>query len=329
MFSKTIAAGVLAVTGLFAALAPASAQTWPTQPITWIVPFAAGGGTDAFARPLAAQIEQQSNIRIVIENRGGAGGTLGATVAARAAPDGQTFFIGAAHHSIAPSLYQRLDYDIERDFIPIAVFARPSQVIVINPTRVPANTLAEFIAFARANPGRLTYGSAGLGTTHHLAAELFKFLTQTNINHIPYRGAGPAMQDLVAGQLDVMFDGLGTSAPQIQGGRLRGLAVAAPQRNGAVPNVPTAAEAGLANFEVSTWYAIWAPRGTPQPIIDRMTQEVTRALQAPNIVSVWAQNGSDVPTNLTGAAFATFLKAEIERWRRVVREGGLQIERPS
>ncbi len=203
------------------------------------MPFPAGGGTDAFARPLAAQLEKQLNQRILVDNRGGAGGTIGASAAAKAEPNGYTFLVGAAHHTIAPWLYPKLDYDIEKDFIPIGVIAMPPQVIVVNPGKVEAKTLAEFIAYAKANPAKINYASAGMGTTHQLAGELFKLLTGTNLNHVPYRGAGPAMQDLVAGHVHAMFDGLGSSANQIQSGTLRGLAVAAPERSPAIPDVPT------------------------------------------------------------------------------------------
>ena len=174
-----LVAGISAVTG------PAQAQTWPDKPITFIVPFAAGGGTDAFARPLAAQLDTQLGKRVLIENRAGAGGTVGASLASKAAADGYTFFMGAAHHAIAPSLYPNLDYNIEKDFIAVALIARPPQVIVVNPDKVAAKTLAEFIAYNKANPGKLNYGSAGAGTTHHLAGELFKILTKTNIQHVP------------------------------------------------------------------------------------------------------------------------------------------------
>ena len=290
-----------------------------------IVPFAAGGGTDAFARPLAQQLDTQLGVRVLIENRPGAGGTAGAAAAAKAQPDGYTFFVGATHHAIAPAIYPKLSYDIERDLIPIAMISRPPHVVVVNPKRVQAKTLAELIEAAKAKPDELTYASAGLGTTHHLAAELFKLLTGTKIRHVPYRGAGPAMQDLVAGQVDMAFDGLGSSASQITGGYIKGLAVAAPQRVPAVPDVPTAEEAGVKGFEVATWYALWAPKGTPPEIVDRMTQEVRTALATPFIKETWERNGSDVP-NVTGSEFGTFVSAEIARWGKVVQEAGVKIE---
>lgn len=308
-------------------VAPSHAQTpsWPQKPITFIVPFAAGGGTDAFARPLAAQLDTQLGTRVLIENRAGAGGTVGASQASKAAPDGYTFFMGAAHHAIAPALYPNLDYDIEKDFIPVALIARPPQVVVVNPDKVAAKTLAEFIAYARANPDKLNYGSAGAGTTHHLAGELFKILTQTRILHVPYRGAGPAMQDLVAGHVPVVFDGLGSSAPQIRGGQLRALAIAAPKRVAAFPDIPTAAEAGLPGYEVSTWYGLFAPKNTPPEIVARMTQELQKALQTASVKEAWERNGSDVP-EVTGVAFGTMVSAETARWRKVVNEAGVKLD---
>lgn len=300
-------------------------QAWPNKQLTFVIPFAAGGGTDAFARPLAAQLENQLNVRIILDNRAGAGGTVGASAAAKAAPDGYTFFIGAAHHAIAPALYPKLDYNIETDFAPIGLVAQPPQVIVVHPGKVAAKNVAELIAFAKANPGKLNFGSAGNGTTHHLAGELFKILAGANLTHVPYRGAGPALQDLVAGHIDLMFDGLGSSAAQIEGGTLRALAVAAPKRAAAFPNVPTAAEAGLPGFDVATWYAMWAPKGTPEAVLARMTKELQTALASPLVTEAWRRNGSEIP-NLYGAPFAAFVTTEVARWGKVVAEAKVKIE---
>ncbi|MBC7578178.1 MAG: tripartite tricarboxylate transporter substrate binding protein [Tardiphaga sp.] len=321
---RRVACAVLAV--LCSGLAGAAhAETWPQKPITFSVPFAAGGGTDAFARPLAQQLDTQLGKRILIENRAGAGGTVGASLAAKAAPDGYTFFMGAAHHAIAPSLYPNLDYDIEKDFIAVALIARPPQVVVVNPDKIAAKTLPEFIAYLQANPDKVNYGSAGAGTTHHLAGELFKSLTRTRLLHVPYRGAGPAMQDLIAGHVPVVFDGLGSSAPQIKSGQLRALAIAAPKRVSAFPDLPTAAEAGLPGFEVATWYGVFAPKNTPPEIIERMTRELKAALQTPAIRDTWERNGSDVP-DVSGAAFSQMVSAETARWRKVVAEAGVKLD---
>jgi tripartite-type tricarboxylate transporter receptor subunit TctC len=325
MITKRYLIAAAAAASALALLAPAHADTWPQRPITFIVPFPAGGGTDAFARPLAAQLDQQLGQRIVIENRGGAGGTVGASAAAKAKPDGYTFFVGAAHHAIAPALYPKLDYNIQTDFVPIAVIAQPPQVIVVHPGKVQAKTVAELVAFAKQNPEKLNFASAGNGTTHHLAGELFQISTGTKLTHVPYRGAGPALQDTVAGQVDLLFDGLGSSAVQIQNGVLRGLAVAAPTRSEAVPDVPTAKEAGLEGFEVSTWYALWAPKGTPPEIVNRMRGEVEKSLKTPAIEAAWKKSGSPIPS-LSGDDFGRFVSAEVERWGKVVKEAQVKLE---
>lgn len=327
-FARAFAvAGLIAGTGvatMFASSAQA-ADPWPNKPITVIVPFPAGGGTDAFARPLTAQLSKQLGKQFVIDNRGGAGGTVGASIASKAAPDGYTLFIGGAHHAIAPSFYKKLDYDIEKDFIPITVIAQPPQVVVVNPTKVQAANLKDLVAYAKAHPGQLNYASAGNGSAHHLAGELFKLQTQTNLTHVPYKGAGPALSDLMAGQVDLMFDGLGSSSQHIRGGRIKALAVASKTRSAAFPNVPTTAEAGLPNYEVSTWYALWAPKGTPKEIVDRLYAETTKALNSPEMKAIWLQNGSDIP-QYTQEQFAQFQRAEIKRWADVVQRSGAKID---
>ena len=313
---------LLAVVGLSSA---ANAQEWPVKTVTFLNPFPAGGGTDAFARPLAAQLTEQLGKQFIIDNRGGAGGTVGASVAAKAAPDGYTWFIGASHHTIAPSMYKNLDYDIQKSFIPIALLASVPQVLVVNPNRVSARNLKDFIALMKKNPGKYNFASAGSGTVHHLAGELFKIQTGTFIVHIPYRGAGPAMSDLLAGQVDLEFDGLGTSAPQINAGKLFAIAVASDKRNPAIPNVPTFVEAGLPDYRVSTWYGMFAPAGTPKPIVDKMTAEVQKALNSPKLKAIWAQNGGDNP-NLYGEALGKQVASDVTRWAEVVKKSGAKLD---
>lgn len=326
LIQKKKIAGLLL--SLFAAVglsSTANAQEWPVKTVTFLNPFPAGGGTDAFARPLAAQLTEQLGKQFIIDNRGGAGGTVGASVAAKAAPDGYTWFIGASHHTIAPSMYKNLDYDIQKSFIPIALLASVPQVLVVNPNRVSARNLKDFIALMKKNPGKYNYASAGSGTVHHLAGELFKIQTGTFIVHIPYRGAGPAMSDLLAGQVDLEFDGLGTSAPQINAGKLFAIAVASDKRNPAIPNVPTFVEAGLPDYRVSTWYGMFAPAGTPKPIIDKMTAEVQKALNSPKLKAIWAQNGADNP-NLYGEAFGKQVASDVTRWAEVVKKSGAKLD---
>ena len=316
----------LAGAGLLPVALAARAQSgWPSKPVTMVVPFPAGGGTDAFARPLAAQFAKLTGKTLVIDNRGGAGGTLGASVAAKLQPDGSGLFMGAVHHAIAPSMYPRLDYDLEKDFIPLALLANVPQVVVVNPRRVEVADLKSFLALVKRNPARYNYASAGAGTSHHLAGELFKQQTGTFITHIPYRGAGPALADLIAGNVDVMFDGLGSSAAHIKGGRIKPLMVSGAKRNPALPDVPCAAEVGLPDYTVTTWYGLWAPKGTPAEVQARVVEEVRRAGASDEIKTVWASNGAEFGT-LTPAQFGSFVSAEIKRWAAVVQASGAKLE---
>jgi tripartite-type tricarboxylate transporter receptor subunit TctC len=260
----------------------------------------------------------------VIDNRGGAGGTLGAGVAAKAAPDGYTLFMGAVHHAIAPSMYPRLDYDIEKDFVPLALMANVPQVLVVNPKSVSGDFKA-FLAQVKANPGRLNYGSAGTGTSHHLAGELFKQQTSTFITHIPYTGAGPALRDLISGQVDMMFDGLGSSASHIKGGRIKALMVSGTKRNPAFPDVPCAAELGLPSYTVTTWYGLWAPKGTPAEVQASIVEEIRRAAATDELKAIWASNGADFG-NLSPAQFGSFVGAEVKRWAAVVKASGAKLD---
>ena len=311
---------------LVALVVPAVAfgQAWPSKPVRLISPFAAGGGTDAFARPLAQVLSQNLGQQFIVDNRAGAGGTVGADIAAKAPADGYTFLVGAVHHTIAVSVYSKLPYDLEKDLVPVTMVAMVPSVVVVHP-KVPINSVGELVAYAKANPGKLNAASAGNGTSHHLTLELFKVKTGTQINHIPYKGAGPAMQDLIAGQVDLMFDGMGTSSPQIKGGRLRPLAVTTLTRATGFPDIPTLQEAGIPGIDVTTWYALWAPTGTPPEIVARMQQEVAKALASPQLKEVWANNAATAGGN-PPAEFARFVKAEIARWAEVAKASGARID---
>lgn len=299
-------------------------QAWPTKPVRLVSPFPAGGGTDAFARPLAAQLSQQMGQQFIIDNRGGAGGTIGADNVAKSPPDGYHFLVGAVHHTIAVSVYSKLPYDLERDLVPVTMVAMVPNVIVLHP-KVPIGSVKELIDYAKANPNKLNFASAGNGTSHQLAAELFKVKTGTRMNHVPYKGAGPAMQDLLAGQVDLMFDGMGSSAPQIRGQRLKPLAVTTATRSPAFPDVPTVQEAGVPGYEVTTWYALWAPAGTPQDVINKLQQEVAKAMTSQQLKDVWAQQGAS-PGGNTPSEFGAFVKAEIAKWADVVKASGARID---
>ena len=313
-----------ALGGLVPALAQAQAA-WPSKPVTIVVPFPPGGGTDAFARPLFAAMTRNLGRQFVIDNKGGAGGTLGAGLAAKAAPDGYTFFMGAVHHAIAPAMYPKLDYNIETDFVPVGLISSVPQVIVVNPQKVLATTLPQLLEHVRRNPGRLNYGSAGNGTSHHLAGELFKMQTKTFITHIPYRGAGPALQDLIAGQVDMMFDGLGSSAAHIKGGRIRAIAVAGDKRAPGFPDVPTAREGGVPTYQVATWYGLWAPKGTPREAVAAMQDALRKALNQDDLKATWTGLGTETP-NLWGDDFGKFVGAEVKRWAEVVKGSGAKLD---
>ena len=320
---RVLAAGAAAALAV-PMLARAQAA-WPAKPVTIVVPVPPGGGTDAFARPLFAAMSRNTGRQFVIDNKGGAGGTLGAGIAARAAADGHNFFMGAVHHAIAPSMYPKLDYNIETDFVPVGLVSSVPQVVVVNPARVQATTLAQFLEFARANPGKLNYGSAGNGTSHHMAGELFKMQTGTQITHIPYSGAGPSLRDLVGGQIDMMFDGLGSSAAHIKGGRIRALAVASEKRSAAFPDLPTSAEGGVPTYQVATWYGIWAPKGTPREAVAAMQAEMRKALNGDDLKSAWLGLGTETP-NLWGDDFGRFVGSEIRRWAEVVKASGAKLD---
>ena len=300
-------------------------SSWPTKPVTVIVPFPAGGGTDAFARPLSGQFSKLTGKQLIIDNRGGAGGTLGASIAAKAAPDGYNLFMGAVHHAIAPSMYPKLDYDLEKDFIPLALVANVPQVLMVNAKKPNTENFKTFMEFIRKNPGKLNYGSAGSGTSHHLAGELFKQQTRTFITHIPYRGAGPALQDLISGNVDMVFDGLGSSAAHIKGGRLKALLVSGGKRNPAFPDVPCAAELGLPEYTVTTWYGMWAPKGTPADIQIKIVEELRKAVATEELKAIWASNGAEFG-NLTPQQFGSFVNTEIKRWAAVVKASGAKLE---
>ena len=318
---------LLAFGGFLALTAGAQTSSWPTpgKPITFINPFPPGGAVDAFGRPLAKQLSTQLGTSIVVDNRGGAGGTLGAAVAAKMPPDGYTWLLGAVHHSIAPSMYPNLPYDITKDFEPIAIIGSVPHVIVVNPNKFPKNDLKSILEEIRKYPGKYNYASTGNGTSQHLAGELFKMQNKLFITHIPYRGTGPALQDLVAGQVDMMFDTLAGAAPFIKSGQLIAVAVASSKRSDAFPNVPTAQELGISNFVVSSWYAMWAIKGTPKDIVEKMSAEVQTALASPEIKERWAGMGASVP-KMSRAELATYINQEVVRWSDVVKKSGAKLD---
>jgi tripartite-type tricarboxylate transporter receptor subunit TctC len=295
---------------------------YPTKPIRMIVPYAAGGTTDVLARIMADKLTQALGQTVVVEIKPGAGGTVGAEAAAKSPPDGYTIVMGApGSHSTATSLYAKLPYDPVKDFAPIVHVANVPNSIVVNPS-VPVKSVAELIAYARAHPGELTYGSAGTGATTHLTGELFALLANVKLTHIPYKGSGQAMIDLLGGQIQMMFENLPGAANQIRSGKIRGLAVTSLRRSPAFPDLPAVSET-LPGFEVVAWFGLFAPAGTPAPIIARLNAESDKALHLPEVREKIAAAGSD-PIGGTPEDMARFLANDIAKWVRVTREAGIK-----
>jgi tripartite-type tricarboxylate transporter receptor subunit TctC len=325
-FLNFLKAGLAMTVVSFAVASASHAQTWPTKPVRLINPFPAGGGTDTFARPLSAQLSKQTGQQFIVENIGGAGGTVGAAVAARTAGDGYTFLIGAVHHTIAPSIYPKLTYDIEKDFVPVTLLAIMPFVIAVQPTKLPqVKTIKDLVDYAKVNPGKLNFGSPGSGTSQHLTGELFKLGQGIDMQHIPYKGMGPAMQDFLGGSLDVLIDGMSATAAQIRSGKARPIGLMAAQRSPQYPDIPTLAEQGYPNGEVSQWYAIWAIKGTPPEIVDRMYREVAKALEDPAIKANWAAAAADAG-GMPPAEFGKFVRVEMDRWAKVAKASGAKVD---
>jgi len=303
----------------------AQAADWPDQALTWIVPYPPGGSTDTFARPVAEYVTHRLGQSVVIDNRGGAGGTLGAAIAARAKPDGYTWLVGSTGHAYAPLIYSRAGFEMARDFTPVSALARVPAVLVINPARLDARNLAEFIRTARKKPGEISIASGGLGTINHLAIVLLESRARVQLNHVPYRGAGPALQDLLAGQVDALFAAMSVIVPYANSGKLRVLGIAGRRREPLLPGVPTMSDAGLPDFRVGSWDALFAPRGTPAAILDRMHDVVQEALADPKVKRVWEEQGAKVEFE-SRADFTRFVDREIARWSRIATAAHLQIE---
>lgn len=301
------------------------ASEWPARSVTWIVPFPAGGGSDMFARPIAARVADRLGQAMVIDNRSGAGGTLGTAVAARAPADGYTVLVGDTGLTFAPTIYPRAGFDFDRDFAPVSAFARVPYVLVINPGRLDVPALAAFIEAAKKKPGEITIGSAGLGTVTHLAIGLFEGRAGVDLNHVPYRGGAPMLQDLLAGQIAAAFVLVSAVAGHIRSGKLRALAVASRRREPLIPDVPTAHEAGLADFRMTTWFGLFAPARTPETVLDRLHAAVQEALAAPDLARLWREQGARVEPE-SRADFAGFVARDTERWSRIARAANIQME---
>jgi tripartite-type tricarboxylate transporter receptor subunit TctC len=301
-----------------------SAEAYPSKPLRFILPFPPGGGTDILGRLIAERLSASLGQPVVIDNRGGAGGNLGAAEAARAAPDGYTILLAATTLAISPSLYSKLGFDPQKDFAPISLVATVPNVMITNPS-VPAQTLREFIALARSKPGAMNFGSGGTGTSNHLGGELFNIVAGVKLVHVPYKGVNLAMNDVLAGNVQLVLIGIPAAAQNIKAGKLRALAVLARERSAALPEVPTAAEAGLPDFDVTTWYGVLAPAGTPRPIVTRLNGELVRIMRSPDLKERLATMATE-PRTSTPEEFAAYIAEERARWAEVVGKTGIKAE---
>ena len=303
----------------------AAAQAWPSKPIKYIVPFAPGGTTDILGRTIADKLSIALGQPVVIENKPGAGGGLGAEFVAKAAPDGYTIMGGTiSTHAINASLYKDLPYDPVKNFVPITLIARVPNMLVINPN-VPAKNVQELVALLKANPGKYTFASSGNGTSQHLSGELFKIQAGVDMQHIPYKGSPPALQDVMGGQVTMTFDNITTAWPLAKDGKLRAVAVTTAKRSSIAPDVPTLAEAGLPGYEIGSWQGVFAPAGTPPEIVKRLNAEIVKIINSPDVQQRLSTLGAEPAPN-TPEEFAAMVKLEVVKWADVVKKSGAKVD---
>ena len=321
-FTLTLFAAACAVVS---SAAPTHAQTWPQKPVTYIVPFPPGGTTDILARAIALKLGPALGTTIVVENKPGAGGNIGSDFVAKARPDGYTILGGTiSSHAINPSIYKSMPYDAVKSFQPITLIGTNANVLVVGAAS-PYKSVQDVIAAAKAKPGSISFASAGNGTSQHLSGELFKSLAGIQMEHVPYKGSGPAIQDVMAGHVPLMFDTTVVAAPHIQSGKVRALAVTSTKRVGSLPNVPTMAEAGVKGYEIVSWQGIFAPAGTPKEVVQRLNAEVVKILAMPDMRERLAGLGLD-PVGNTPDEFAAFQKGEIAKWAKVVKDAKISAD---
>ena len=300
------------------------AQDYPSRPVRIVVPFSPGGSTDTLARIVGQKLTERSGQPVIIENRAGAGGHIGAEQVARSAPDGYTLLLGGVPHAISASLYSKLPYDLARDLTAIAEVASFPSAIVLHPS-LPANSVKELIALARARPGQLSFGSAGIGSPNHLSLELFQAMAGVSMVHVPYKGSGQLVGDLLAGQVQLASMGLPVALPHVHSGKLRAIAVTGAARSALLPDVPTVSEAGLPGFEVTSWYGVFAPAGLPADIVVKLNSEIGSAVTAPDVKERLAALGAE-PSVKTPDQFARYVREEITKWAKVVKDSGAKAE---
>ncbi|MBI3044090.1 MAG: tripartite tricarboxylate transporter substrate binding protein [Betaproteobacteria bacterium] len=315
---------IIAIAVTFIALGSATAQNYPTKPIRFIVPFGPGGNTDIQARLIGRKLTSAMGQQVIVDNRPGAGGTIGVEMAAKAPPDGYTIVLASfGNILVGPSLYKKLPYDPAKDLDPVILLSEPAGLIVVHPS-VPVNSFKELIDYAKANPGKLNYASSGNGTWNHLFAEQLKAIAGIRINHVPYKGAGPAMNDVVGGHVPVMFAPFPSARTHLTNGRLRALAVTGTKRSPLFPDVPTVAQAGLPAYSAASWFGILAPAGTPKAVIARLNREVNRAFAAPDIKAAYAAEGLE-PAGGTPGDMAKSIREGMAKWGKLVRDLGLKL----
>ena len=323
---KFLSAGIcLSSAGIGVLPGFALAQAYPSKPIRFVVPYPAGGPLDTIARLLAQKVSEGVGQPVVVDNKPGAGGNIGADIVAKSPADGYTILMGAvATHAINPTLYASIPYDPVRDFAPITQVASTPNVLVVHPS-IPAATVREFIAHAKANPGKLSFGSGSTGSAGHLAGELFKTMAGVDMVHVPYKGAAPAMNDLVGGQIQLMFDNLASSLGQVKAGRIKAIAVTTAKRTPLAPDLPTVAESGLPGFDISTWFGVFAPAGTPREAQEKLHAQFTRALAAPDVREKMLALGAE-PVGTRPEEFAAYIKAEADKYARVIKASGAKVD---
>ena len=316
--------GLLAIAlAATATAAPTAAQDYPNRTIRFIVPFGAGGPTDVFTRALGEELRKSLGQPIIMENRPGAGTIIGTTEVARAAPDGYTLLMISATQTTVETLNPNKSYRLMRDFVPVASLMN-SELVLVVPERSPVNTLQDLIALAKAKPGTLNYGSSGPGSNYHMAGELIKNLAGIDIVHIPYKGSTGARGDIISGQIDMMFDSVPTMAPTIEGGRVKALGTSGKVRSPILPNVPTIAEAGIAEYNATIWIGVMAPAGTPKDIVDLLNREINKILQRPDIAESWRRQGANTMA-MSPQEFGAYIEAEIERWGKLIKANNIGI----
>lgn len=314
-------AALLVAAGLLTSTA-AYADDYPSRPVKIIVPFGAGGPTDVFTRAIAEELHKALHEPFVLENRPGAGTTIGTDLVAKAAPDGYTLLMVSGTQTVNETLYARRPYHLMQDLVPVAPLMDSDLVLVVHPS-VPAKTLGELLALARAKPGTLNYGSSGPGSNYHMAGELLRNLTGVDIVHVPYKGSTGARNDILSGQIQLLFDSVPTMAPMIQAGMVRALGTSGAQRSPTLPDVPTLAEAGVPGFQATLWVGLMAPAGTPAPIVEKLNREITKIVQRPAIKAAWEKQGAS-PMVMSQPEFASFMKAQVDKWAKVIADNHIR-----